>query len=121
MTMFVPEQERPVDLKDNERALPARFWIYQRERFPLQQYLPIVAAFTFSASGYSIMSGGRTGLIGWWVMAAGIATSFGLFFLLRLFFSTSSRTPKTTRSTVRTAPCRAGSSPSASCALSSSA
>lgn len=23
MTMFVPEQERPVDLKDNERALPA--------------------------------------------------------------------------------------------------
>ena len=79
------EKDRPFDLKDNERSLSVRFWIYQKERFPLQQYLPIVAAFTFSASGYSIMSGGRTGLIGWWVMAAGIATSFGLFFLLRLF------------------------------------
>ena len=79
------EQDRAFDLRDNERTLPVRFWIYQKERFPLQQYVPLVAAFTFSASGYSVLSGGRTGLIGWLVMAVGVATSFGLFFLLRLF------------------------------------
>ena len=79
------EQDRPVDLRDNARPLLARFWIYQKERFPLQQYLPLVAAFTFSASGYSVVSGGRTGLISWLVMSVGVLTSFGLFFLLRLF------------------------------------
>ena len=81
----VREKDRPVDLRDNTRARIVRFWIYQKERFPLQQYLPLVAAFTFSASGYSALSGGRTDLVGAWVMAVGIATSFGLFFLLRLF------------------------------------
>ena len=45
------EKDRPFDLQDNKRALPVRFWIYQKERFPLHQYLPLVAAFTFSASG----------------------------------------------------------------------
>ena len=79
------EQDRPIDLRDNERSLPVRFWIYQKERFPLQQYLPLVAAFTFSASGYSVLSGGRSGLIDGIVMSVGVATSFGLFFLLRLF------------------------------------
>ena len=32
------------------QPLAARLWIYQRERFPVAQYLPMVAAFTFSAS-----------------------------------------------------------------------
>ena len=79
------EKDRPVNLTDNQRALPVRLWIYQRERFPLRQYLPLVAAFTFSASGYSALCGGRTGFASPWVMVVGVATSFGLFFLLRLF------------------------------------
>lgn len=79
------EKDRPIDLRDNKRTLPVRFWIYQKERFPIQQYLPLVAAFTFSASGYSVLSRGRSGLIDGLVMFVGIATSFGLFFLLRLF------------------------------------
>ncbi len=79
------EKDRPVDKRDNARALPVRFWIYQGERFPLAQYLPLVAAFTFSAVGYSMMAGGRSGFPNGWAMAAGVATSLGLFFLLRLF------------------------------------
>ena len=79
------EKDRPVDMRDNARALPVRFWIYQGERFPFVQYLPLVAAFTFSATGYSLMAGGRSGFPNGWTMAAGVATSFGLFFLLRLF------------------------------------
>ena len=79
------ERDRPFDLRDNGRALPIRLWIYQGERFPFAQYLPLVAAFTFSASGYSALSGGRAGLFRWPVMAVGILTAFCLFFLLRLF------------------------------------
>lgn len=79
------ERDRPFDLRDNGRPLPVRLWIYQRERFPVAQYLPLVAAFTFSASSYSALCGGRAGLIRWSVMAVGVMTAFCLFFLLRLF------------------------------------
>ena len=67
------------------RPLAARLWIYQRERFPVAQYLPMVAAFAFSASSYSRACGGRPGIVALPVLFAGMATSFCLFLLLRLF------------------------------------
>ena len=67
------------------RPLAARLWIYQRERFPVAQYLPMVAAFAFSASSWSRACGGRGGFVGRPELLCGMATSFGLFLLLRLF------------------------------------
>ena len=62
-----------------------RLWIYQKERFPLAGYLPLVAAFTFSAASYSRICRGAEGFVPWTRICAGIATSFGVFLLLRLF------------------------------------
>ncbi len=70
---------------DASRPLAARLWIYQRERFPVAQYLPMVAAFVFSASSWSRACGGRAGMVAWPILLAGAATSFCLFLLLRLF------------------------------------
>ena len=70
---------------DAARSLAARLWIYQRERFPVAQYLPMVAAFAFSASSWSRACGGRAGFVTWPALLCGAATSFGLFLLLRLF------------------------------------
>ena len=64
------------------RPLAARLWIYQRERFPVAQYLPMVAAFAFSASSWSRACGGRGGFVGRPALLCGMATSFGLFLLL---------------------------------------
>ena len=39
-----------------------RWWIYQRERFPLVAHAPLVAAFSFSAVAYSALLRGEPGL-----------------------------------------------------------
>lgn len=72
-------------IPENERSLPYRLWIYQRERFPVAGYLPLVSAFTFSAASYSRICRGAEGFLPWTQLIAGIVTSFGLFLLLRLF------------------------------------
>ncbi len=35
--------------------MPSRWWIYQRERFPVLAHAPLIAAFSFSAISYSSM------------------------------------------------------------------
>lgn len=72
-------------MRDNAKPLWVRLWKYQGERFPIQQYLLVVGAFAFSASGYSLICGGRRELIGAAALAVGFLTSYCLFFLLRLF------------------------------------
>ena len=62
-----------------------RYWIYQRERFPLAGYLPMVAAFTYSAISYSKICRGSDRHIGLHEFGIGLVTSFVLFLLLRLF------------------------------------
>ncbi|MBO4345929.1 MAG: UbiA family prenyltransferase [Victivallales bacterium] len=62
-----------------------RYWIYQRERFPLFGYLPMVAAFTVSAISYSRICRGAAAGIGGSVFCIGYFTAFVLFLLLRLF------------------------------------
>jgi hypothetical protein len=59
-----------------------RWWVYQRERFPLAQHGPLVAAFTFSAVAYSGFVRGHEGLPSFASFVAAFVIS--LFFFLEL-------------------------------------
>jgi hypothetical protein len=65
-------------------ALGARLWDYQKERFPLAAYGPMVVVFTASAALYSRMARGATGFIPWERYAAGAFTSLVFFAWLRI-------------------------------------
>ena len=65
-------------------SLFARFLIYQRERFPLLRYAPLVLVFTGSASTYSRLVRGAPGFVRWEVFLTGAWTALALFFLLRV-------------------------------------
>jgi hypothetical protein len=54
----------------------ARWWTYQRERFPLAAHAPLVACFSFCAISYSALLRGAT---------APAATAFAIAFLSSLF------------------------------------
>ncbi len=59
-----------------------RWWIYQRERFPLLAHLPLVAAFSFGAIAYSAALRGAGTLPG--PHAAGVAFLSAFLFFLQL-------------------------------------
>jgi 4-hydroxybenzoate polyprenyltransferase len=61
-----------------------RWWVYQRERFPLLGHGPLIAAFSFSAVAYSALLRGATGLASatGWVVA--FITSLAFFLQLRI-------------------------------------
>jgi 4-hydroxybenzoate polyprenyltransferase len=61
-----------------------RLWEYQRERFPLAAYAPLVAAFTFSAAAYSRVLRGASGAVPAAPLAVGTFTALVFFFLLRV-------------------------------------
>lgn len=61
-----------------------RFWIYQKERFPVFSYGLMVFTFTFSAMSYSKILRGELGF-SFVTLLIGALTSFGYFFLLRIF------------------------------------
>ena len=65
-------------------GLPARFWAYQRERFPLAGFVPIIAAFTFSSAAYSRLARGSSGFIPWSRFGVGAVTALVFFFMLRV-------------------------------------
>jgi len=65
-------------------SLLARFWAYQRERFPLAGFVPIIAAFTFSSAAYSRLARGSSGFIPWSRFAIGALTALVFFFMLRV-------------------------------------
>lgn len=67
------------------RSFLVRYWIYQRERFPLFQTGLLIAAFTFSAASYSRICRGADGFIPWRFFLGGTFTAIALFLLLRLF------------------------------------
>jgi len=62
--------------------LSNRWMTYQRERFPLAQYVPLVAVFSFSAVSYSAALRGRS--FAWQALAVAFVTSFSMFLLLRI-------------------------------------
>lgn len=67
-----------------ERALGNRWWVYQKERFPLAAYGPLIAAFSFAAVGYSTVERSSSGGPGWRETTVAFLTSLLFFFLLRL-------------------------------------
>jgi 4-hydroxybenzoate polyprenyltransferase len=60
-----------------------RWWIYQKERFPLAAHGPLIAAFSASAVSYSALlrGGGRPAVISYFVA---FVVSLGSFLLLRI-------------------------------------
>ena len=66
------------------RGLGARLWIYQRERFPLVMYLPMVVVFTASAAYYSRFARGAEGFIPAERFLVGAFTALVFFAWLRI-------------------------------------
>ena len=65
-------------------SLAERLGIYQRERFPLAMYLPMVAVFTASAAWYSRFARGAEGFIPAGRFAVGAYTALVFFAWLRI-------------------------------------
>jgi len=59
-----------------------KWQIYQKERFPLVQYIPLIAAFSFCAVSYSAILRNSTISLGAFLSA--FITSFSFFMLLRI-------------------------------------
>ncbi|MFN0036580.1 MAG: UbiA family prenyltransferase [Saprospiraceae bacterium] len=68
-----------------KQNLASRLWQYQAERFPIFGHGPLVAAFSFSAISYSIISRGAEGFVPWQVFGGGIFITISLFLLVRIF------------------------------------
>lgn len=71
--------------EENSAPFLKRFWIYQRERFPIFGHGLLVASFSFSAIAYSRICRGAEGFVTWPVYLTGIFTTITLFFLVRVF------------------------------------
>lgn len=63
----------------------ARFYQYQKERFPVIMNLIAVTVFTFSAVSYSRIARGAEGFIHWSDYLIGCFATFTLFLLVRIF------------------------------------
>jgi len=61
-----------------------RWWIYQRERFPVLAHTPIIAAFSLSAVSYSSLVRNAGRLPGWKPCTIAFLSSFLFFLQLRL-------------------------------------
>lgn len=61
-----------------------RWWIYQRERFPIVGHGVLIAAFSFCAVSLSAMLRGAEGLASWRAMVVAFVTSFVFFLQLRI-------------------------------------
>jgi 4-hydroxybenzoate polyprenyltransferase len=61
-----------------------RWWIYQRERFPILAHAPVIAAFSLSAVCYSALLRGAHHIPGWKPCLVAFASSFLFFLQLRL-------------------------------------
>lgn len=69
---------------DSRAPLPTRLWQYQKERFPLLAYAPMVLVFTASAAAYSRAARGEVGFIPWPLYAVGAFTALIFFAGLRI-------------------------------------
>ncbi len=71
-------------MEEKDLNILKRLWIYQKERFPVFSYGLMVLTFTFSAMSYSKFLRGELNF-SVLTLLAGAMTSFGYFFLLRIF------------------------------------
>jgi hypothetical protein len=67
-----------------ERTSPNRWWSYQKERFPLAAYGPLIAAFSYAAVGYSALERSSAAGPGWRQTLVAFVTSLLFFLQLRL-------------------------------------
>jgi 4-hydroxybenzoate polyprenyltransferase len=65
-------------------ATPGRWWVYQRERFPILAHGPLVAAFSFSGVCYSLLLRGQPGAPALPAVLAAFVTSLLFFLQLRI-------------------------------------
>lgn len=70
---------------ENNAGTLKRFWIYQKERFPVLGHGILVASFSFSAISYSRICRGAEGFTDWKTFLVGIFTTISLFLLVRIF------------------------------------
>jgi 4-hydroxybenzoate polyprenyltransferase len=63
-------------------ALLARWWVYQRERFPLATHIPLIAAFSFCTLSFSMLARGVVALPS--LRAILVAFSTALLFFLQM-------------------------------------
>ncbi|MET7259002.1 UbiA family prenyltransferase [Dyadobacter fermentans] len=70
---------------ENSAPFFRRFYIYQKERFPLLGHGLLVAAFSFSAISYSRICRGAEGFVDAKTFAVGVFTTISLFLLVRIF------------------------------------
>src|ERR1700741_4680326 len=71
--------------EENNSSFLKRFYIYQKERFPILGYAVLVASFSFSAISYSRICRGAAGFVDWKIYLVGIFTTISLFLLVRIF------------------------------------
>lgn len=69
---------------DRNGSLATRLWAYQKIRFPVAGFAPLVIAFTFSSAAYSRVARGAPGFISWHLFAGGAFTALVFFFMLRV-------------------------------------
>jgi 4-hydroxybenzoate polyprenyltransferase len=62
----------------------ARWWVYQRERFPVVAHGLLIAAFSSSAVSYSAMLRGSRSFPSWQPLVGAFVSSFLFFLLLRI-------------------------------------
>lgn len=72
------------EMEPRETTIPNRWWVYQRERFPVFAHAPVILAFSLSALSYSALLRGATSLPGWKPCAVAFACSLLSFLQLRL-------------------------------------
>jgi len=70
---------------ENSAPFFRRFYIYQKERFPVLGHGLLVAAFSFSAISYSRICRGAEGFVDAKIFAVGVFTTISLFLLVRIF------------------------------------
>ena len=61
-----------------------RWWVYQRERFPVLAHGPVILAFSLSAISYSALLRGAPSLTGWKPCIVAFVSSFLSFLQLRI-------------------------------------
>jgi 4-hydroxybenzoate polyprenyltransferase len=66
------------------RSVLQRAWIYQRERFPLATYIPLIAAFSLCTLTYSLLARGQAHLPGLGAALVAFLTALLFFFQMRV-------------------------------------
>lgn len=71
--------------EENNASFLKRFYIYQKERFPIVGHGLLVASFSFSAISYSRICRSVEGFVSWKTYFIGIFTTISLFMMVRIF------------------------------------